>query len=221
MARRKKTRDAVEILHGRYVKDHPEREASLAVERVNAEVAQLIYDFRNQADLTQTELAELIGTTQSVISRLEDADYDGHSLSMLDRIARALNQKLTVLMTAKDPETGALRQAFHLCMQMLRRDRGLTIDGLAKEAGIEREELIAIERNVAYRPTPVTLQKLSKFYDIPQRRLAVLAGVVRDVPEDIQDQASRFAAQAESFTNLSKEEKESVEQFVTFLKSEC
>ena len=33
--------------------------------------------------LPQKELAELIGTTQSVISRLEDADYEGHSLSML------------------------------------------------------------------------------------------------------------------------------------------
>ena len=37
--------------------------------------------------------------TQSVISRLEDADYEGHSLTMLSRIASALNQKLTVAMT--------------------------------------------------------------------------------------------------------------------------
>ncbi len=221
MAKREKTRDAVEILHGRYVKDHPEREASLAVERVNAEVAQLIYDLRKEAGLNQTELAKLIGTTQSVISRLENADYNGHSLSMLSRIARALNQKLTVVMTAKDPETGALRQAFHLCMQMLRRSRGLTIDGLAKEADIDREELIGIERNVAYRPTPLTLHKLSRFYRIPQRRLAVLAGAVQDVPQDVKQQALRFAAQAESFAKLSKEEKGLLDQFVGFLRSEC
>ena len=43
----------------------------------------------------------LIGTTQSVISRLEDADNDGHSLTMLSRIASALDQKLTIVMTAR------------------------------------------------------------------------------------------------------------------------
>jgi hypothetical protein len=34
----------------------------------------------------------LIGTTASVICRLEDADYEGHSLAMLNRIAAALNR---------------------------------------------------------------------------------------------------------------------------------
>ena len=48
------------------------------------------------AGLTQAELAQLVGTTQSVISRLEDADYEGHSLSMLQRIADALHQRLEV-----------------------------------------------------------------------------------------------------------------------------
>lgn len=35
-----------------------------------------------------------MGTTQSVISRLEDADYEGHSLAMLQRIAEALHVRL-------------------------------------------------------------------------------------------------------------------------------
>jgi ribosome-binding protein aMBF1 (putative translation factor) len=60
--------------------------------RINAAVAQLIYAARNKAGLSQAELAERIGTKQSVISRLEDADYEGHSLSMLHRIAAALGQ---------------------------------------------------------------------------------------------------------------------------------
>ena len=54
--------------------------------------AQLIYAAREKAGLSQAELAERIGTKQSVISRLEDADYEGHSLSMLHRIAAALGQ---------------------------------------------------------------------------------------------------------------------------------
>ncbi|PWU16354.1 MAG: transcriptional regulator [Verrucomicrobia bacterium] len=64
--------------------------------RVNAAVAQLIYDARNRAGLSQAELAERIGTRQSVISRLEDADYEGHSLGMLQRIAAALGQCIEI-----------------------------------------------------------------------------------------------------------------------------
>jgi predicted transcriptional regulator len=56
---------------------------------------------RTEAGLTQERLAELVGTTQSVISRLEDSDYDGHSLSMLSRIAEALQKKLTLTVTDK------------------------------------------------------------------------------------------------------------------------
>ena len=63
---------------------------------VNAEVAQLIYDARTKSKLTQKQLADLVGTTQSVIARLEDADYEGHSLSMLQRIASALNKRLEI-----------------------------------------------------------------------------------------------------------------------------
>src|SRR5215216_3741629 len=48
-----------------------------------AHVAQLIQRWRRRAALSQSELAERVGTTQSVISRLESEDYGGHSLSML------------------------------------------------------------------------------------------------------------------------------------------
>jgi transcriptional regulator with XRE-family HTH domain len=110
MAKKEKIRDAVSILHGRYVKDNSERRAALQEERVNAEAARLIYDIRTNAGLSQQQLAELIGTTQSVISRLEDSDYEGRSLSMLDRIAQALNQKLTVAMTAREPQAEEVRE---------------------------------------------------------------------------------------------------------------
>lgn len=102
MAKRKATTDAVEILHRRYVGDDPERKASLQEERVNAQVARTIYELRKEAGLSQKELADLVGTTQSVISRLENDDYEGHSLRMLNRIAKALNKRLRILVTADD-----------------------------------------------------------------------------------------------------------------------
>ncbi len=59
-------------------------------------VARKIYRIRKRAGLTQQQLAKLVSTTTSVISRLEDADYEGHSLTMLHRIAAALDKRLEV-----------------------------------------------------------------------------------------------------------------------------
>ncbi len=86
----RETTDAVEIVHRRYFEGKPEMMAMLEEELVNAELSRLVYDLRTGAKLTQAQLAKRVGTTQSVISRLEDADYEGHSLAMLRRIARSV-----------------------------------------------------------------------------------------------------------------------------------
>ena len=44
----------------------------------------------------QAQLAQLIGTQASAFSRLEDADYDGHSLRMLRLIAAALGHRVEI-----------------------------------------------------------------------------------------------------------------------------
>ncbi len=97
MARAKASlRSAVEILHKRYAQADDKRLKSVETERLNAEIAKMIYEARKDAGLSQKVLADLIGNTQSVISRLEDSDYEGHSLPMLDRIARALNRRVKI-----------------------------------------------------------------------------------------------------------------------------
>ena len=58
---KRKTNDAVALLHRRYVGDDPARKASLEAERVSANVAQMIHDLREDAGLSQTELASLKG----------------------------------------------------------------------------------------------------------------------------------------------------------------
>src|ERR1044071_756768 len=80
---KKKTSSAVEILHRRYYEGKPERIAQLEEARAEDELARQIYELREKAGLTQERLAKLVGTTPSVISRLEDSDYEGHSLTML------------------------------------------------------------------------------------------------------------------------------------------
>ncbi len=91
----RKTRNALEILDT-ITGDDPELRRMIEEETLNSRIAQMIYDVRHEAGLTQAGLAKLINTKQPVIARLEDADYEGHSLSMLQRIATALGQRLKV-----------------------------------------------------------------------------------------------------------------------------
>lgn len=90
-----KQRSAIKILK-KSVDDDSELQQLVGQERLNARVAQLIYDARQAAGLTQRELAARVGTQQPVIARLEDADYGGHSLKMLFRIASAVGQELEI-----------------------------------------------------------------------------------------------------------------------------
>lgn len=221
MGKKDRTSNAVEILHKRYVGDDAERKASLQEERVNADVAQMIYDLRQEAKVTQKDLANLIGTRQSVISRLEDADYEGHSLSMLSRIAKALNKRLTVQVTpTEDEQRQTMKYVFREVIKGLRRQRGLKIEQFAKKAGIDKKDVLAMERNVNYLPTPLILDKLSQFFGVSHRKLATLAGAFKDVSPEFKHEASSFAAKSESFSKLTDEEKQTLDEFVKFLRDE-
>jgi DNA-binding XRE family transcriptional regulator len=94
--KRKATSDAVQVLHRRYYDDKPARAAQLEEARAEDELARKIYELREQAGLTQERLAKLVGTTASVISRLENSDYEGRSLTMLKRIAAAVNKRVEI-----------------------------------------------------------------------------------------------------------------------------
>ena len=90
----KKTTDAVAILHRRLYKKSSARRAELGQVRLDDAVARQLLALRTKEGLSQRELAKRVGTTASVICRLEDADYDGHSMSMLNRIAEALGYRV-------------------------------------------------------------------------------------------------------------------------------
>jgi transcriptional regulator with XRE-family HTH domain len=77
-------------------KAQPDRIAALEEARANDEVARKIHQLRTQAGLSQRQLAKRVGTTASVICRLEDADYQGHSLPLLRRIATALDRRVEI-----------------------------------------------------------------------------------------------------------------------------
>ena len=91
----RKTSDAIKILKQRTGID-PETDPEMRRIAEEFRVGQMIHDARIAAHMTQKELADSVGTTQSVISQLEDAEYEGHSLSMLRRIASALKMQVRI-----------------------------------------------------------------------------------------------------------------------------
>jgi DNA-binding XRE family transcriptional regulator len=91
----RRTDDAVEIIEA-MVGDDPEMERMLVEEELELQVAQLVWDAREAAGLTQQQLAKRAGTARGAIADLEDADYDGPLIPALTRIARALDMQVSV-----------------------------------------------------------------------------------------------------------------------------
>jgi ribosome-binding protein aMBF1 (putative translation factor) len=95
MTKPRKTSNALEIIARRYGRDPAHREL-LGEERAKLATGDLVRRAREARGLTQTELAKLIGSSQSAVSRIEDADYAGHNLETLRKIAKALGLPLTL-----------------------------------------------------------------------------------------------------------------------------
>ena len=67
------------------------------------DLGQLIYDLRTEAGLSQRELADKMGTTQSVISRLEEGGGARNRIDTLARVATALDRHLILSFPEKVP----------------------------------------------------------------------------------------------------------------------
>ena len=65
------------------------------------EVAGLIHRLRTEAGLSQRELAGRVGTTASVICRIEDSGYKGHSLPLLRRVAGGARATCRVMYSSR------------------------------------------------------------------------------------------------------------------------
>jgi ribosome-binding protein aMBF1 (putative translation factor) len=85
---------AVQELYEKLIGDETAAQEEFEEGLINIEAAQLLYDMRSRAGLSQRALAGKIGTSASAINRLESADYEGHTIAMVRRIATALNRRL-------------------------------------------------------------------------------------------------------------------------------
>src|SRR5438309_9421816 len=69
------------------------------------EVALQIAALRERAGLSQRDLARKLKTSQQNISRLESPSYEGHSLTMLRRVAHVLKARVRVIL---EPESASV-----------------------------------------------------------------------------------------------------------------
>jgi ribosome-binding protein aMBF1 (putative translation factor) len=96
MERKRKPISAREAIHRALYEGRPNRIAERDQTHREMALGLKIRHYREEAGLTQQELADKIGTQPSAISRIEDADYDGHSMDTLQKVADALDMLLIV-----------------------------------------------------------------------------------------------------------------------------
>ncbi len=77
-------------------------ERSIKAAEFALDLALQLYSLREQRGLSQAELAELVGTKQQAISRLENPMYERQSLAKLREIAEALNAYVDVTLVPEE-----------------------------------------------------------------------------------------------------------------------
>lgn len=92
----KTQKDDLDRMMARVLKEKPHLKEGLEKADQAWDIAFQIRDLREKAGLTQKQLAELVGTKQSNIARIEDADYTRYTLTTLEKVTKALKAKLEV-----------------------------------------------------------------------------------------------------------------------------
>ncbi len=89
MSDKKISSDAVEWMFNRYIKDDPDAQQYLEELRVQADIAQQIYDIREKLRMTRRELAEYSGLSPETIEDLEEIDFEGDWEEAIEKINAA------------------------------------------------------------------------------------------------------------------------------------
>lgn len=102
-------------------------------------------------------------------------------------------------------------------IQLMRRDRGLTLEKLAEDTDVEIAELIEIEDDTRHKPELRTVYQLANYFKVPRSNLLQVAGLTAPRDTRLIDEAVRFAARSESVAMLTPEERAALEAFVAVL----
>ena len=109
-----------------------------------------------------------------------------------------------------------LHRGLGALIHMLRRKERLSVDELAQNARIAATELHSIERDPTFDPNPRTIFQLEQYFNLQDRSLVLLSGAV-NVDAAVREEALRFAAHSERIQELTRDERNLINQFVKFL----
>lgn len=98
----KRVKDDLDRLTEKLLKKDPSLQEEFDKADRAWDIAFQIRDLREKAGLTQKRLAELVGTKQSNIARIEAADYTGYTLTTLEKVTKALKAKLEIRIVPED-----------------------------------------------------------------------------------------------------------------------
>lgn len=118
---------------------------------------------------------------------------------------------------AAPASTDDSRLALGPLVQLLRRQRGLTVEALAEEAQVDLAQLVNIERDPTFRPAARTIYRIAEVFELPVKPLLRLSGNTRARDPQFRREAVRFAARSESVARLSRAEREALLEYVAFL----
>lgn len=112
--------------------------------------------------------------------------------------------------------TTGVKSAFSRLVEYARREQGLSVEQLAKQADVDLEAIVEIETKGSVAPEARTVRQLAKTLRLTPNTLMEVAGLTTPRPQ-VREAASRFAARSESTARLTHEEQEALEEFVKVL----
>lgn len=92
----KRRKDDLDRLTDKLVKQEPSLKGEFEKADQAINIALQVCGLRKKAGLTQKELAEIVGTKQSNIARIESANYTGYTWKTLEKITKALKARLEI-----------------------------------------------------------------------------------------------------------------------------
>lgn len=102
-------------------------------------------------------------------------------------------------------------------VELRRRQMRLSVEALARQADIDLEDIVSIERGEGSVPEHRTIHQIAQVLKLPERRLIELAGLVEASDGKFHEATVRFAARSESIEELRPEELEALEEYVKVL----
>ena len=107
--------------------------------------------------------------------------------------------------------------AFGRFVNLMRRQRSMSVEQLADHTDVDVADLVKIEINPYYKPELRTVYQLANYFKVSRPGLMQVAGLAVSKDEKLFDESVRFAARSESTAELSSEEGAALEAFVAVL----